>query len=382
MLTLIDQVSGRPWAIRAEIAAHIRGLVAKEGIAGLRHLAELKGAIHAADIEARRGGVRQLAGQVAVIPVIGTLTQRGDVINSETTRSTADVAAQVEAAVAEPKVDAVVLEFDSPGGEVFGVPEAFQAIRAAAKQKPVVAVANSVAASAAYYLASAATEIWVTPSGQVGSVGVYALHVDISKFLESEGEKWTFISAGKYKVEGNPAEPLTEAARAAMQSDVDRYYQMFVADVARGRGVPVDAVRNGFGEGRMVGARAAVDQKMADSVGTLDQAVMRAAQLAREGRAATAAPAAKTGAPAPRAGINLAPNLGEGDAQGSCANCEYFTRPAAGDDAGACSRYDFTAMASWVCDGWEGDAGNPPGDPETSPAAASRKAALARLRTL
>jgi signal peptide peptidase SppA len=182
-------------------------------------------------------------------------------------------------AVADSSIDAVVLDVDSPGGEVFGVQEAWDAIRAASKVKPVVAVANAIAASAAYYLASAADELLVTPSGMVGSIGVYALHVDVSKALEEIGEKWTFVSAGKYKVEGNPTEPLGDEARGAMQGDVDRYYSDFVQAVARGRKKTFAAVRDGFGEGRMVGARAAVEQGMADAVGTIGDAVRRAAQL-------------------------------------------------------------------------------------------------------
>jgi len=301
MLTLIHTVACRPWAVQGELAAHIRGLVLREGIAGLRHLAALKAAVHAHDGEdgrprAARGtrGI-QAGASVAVVPIIGTMTQRGDEINSVQTRSTADIADEVRAAAAEPKVDAVVLEVDSGGGEVFGVPEAWQAIREARKQKPVVAVANAMAGSAAYYLASAADELWITPSGMVGSIGVYALHVDLSKWLEAEGERWTFVSAGKFKVEGNPAEPLGVEAAAAIQADVDRYYDMFVRDVARGRGVAVEAVRAGFGEGRMVGARAAVTERMADQVGTLEQAIRRAAQLGRERREGGASTRAEGG---------------------------------------------------------------------------------------
>jgi signal peptide peptidase SppA len=220
---------------------------------------------------------------VAVVRIVGTLTQRGDMINSVSTRSTDAVAAEVREAAGAQQVDAIVLEIDSPGGEVFGVPEAWQAIREATRQKPVVAVANSFAASAAYYLASAADEIWVTPSGQVGSVGVYALHVDESAALEAMGEKWTFVSAGKYKVEGNPAEPLSEEGQETLQTTVNHYYDMFTRDVARGRGreIGVDAVRRGFGEGRMVLARPAVEERMADEIGTLDDAIRRAAQLGR-----------------------------------------------------------------------------------------------------
>lgn len=293
MLSLIHAVSGRPWAIRADIADHVRGLIAREGFAGLRHLAGLKAAIHAYDDDDGPDGRPQMAraartqaggGVIAVIPVVGTLTQRVEFIGSDATRSTADIMAEVQAAAADAQVSAIVLEIDSPGGEVFGVPEAWAAIRDAAAGKPVVAIANSMAASAALYLASAATELWVTPSGMVGSVGVYALHVDASKALEQAGESWTFVIAEEspFKVEGNPAGPLTQDARSELQKSVDRYMGMFVRDLARGRNVSREVVRKDFGKGRMLSPEEAVAAKMADRVGTLDQAIRRAAQLGRE----------------------------------------------------------------------------------------------------
>lgn len=295
MIELISIIAGRPWAIRADIAAHVRGILARDGLAGLRHLAELRRDIHgfddhqAAGPEAARGsrGRRRDASTVAVIPIIGTLTQRPEMIGSMAeTRSTAEMVAEVRAAMADPDVDAVVLEVDSPGGEVFGVPEAWAALRAAAKAKPLVAAVNSMAASAGYYLASAADEVWVTPSGLVGSVGVYMLHVDASKALEDMGESWEFIVArnSPFKVEGNPAEPLTEEAREALQADVDRYMAMFERDVARGRRVSVDTVRQQFGQGRVVGPDAARSAGMIDQVGTLEDAVRRAAALGQERR--------------------------------------------------------------------------------------------------
>jgi capsid assembly protease len=287
MLSLIHAVAGRPWAIRAEIALHVRGLLAKEGLAGLRHLAALRSEIHEFDPEARGaapGGRPRNAGSVgtvAVVPVVGTLTQRAQMVGSASTRSTADVAAEVRAAVAEPSVDSVLLEFDSPGGEVFGVPEAWTSIRESASIKPVVAFANSVAASAALYLASAASEFWVTPSGEVGSVGVYSLHVDASKALEDMGESWEFIVAKKspYKVEGHPAGPLTESARSHAQQDVDRYMEMFIRDLAKGRGISEKRVEADFGEGRMLSPAEAVSVRMADGIGTFDQVARRTAQL-------------------------------------------------------------------------------------------------------
>jgi len=285
MLALIHAVAGRPWAIRAEIAYHVRGMLAKEGIAGLRHLAELKEEIHARDGRMAGSPARPAGGStVAVIPVIGTLTQRVQAIGSAETRSTADVAAEVRAAALEPSVDGIVLEVDSPGGEVFGVPEAWASIRESARMKPVVAHANSVAASAALYLASAAREIWVTPSGLVGSVGVYSLHIDASKAIDQMGESWDFVVASKspFKIEGNPAGPLTGEARAHAQDRVDEYMGMFLRDLAKGRGVSEKHVEGSFGGGRMLGAAEAVAVRMADYVGTFDQAVKRAAQLAAQ----------------------------------------------------------------------------------------------------
>lgn len=285
MLSLIHAVAGRPWAIRSEIALHVRGLLAKDGIAGLRHLAALKADVHKFDAGRPRGAMGG-GTTVAVVQVVGTLTQRVQVVGSAETRSTADVAAEVRAFALEPSVDAVILEIDSPGGEVFGVPEAWASIRESARMKPVIAHANSVAASAALYLASAATEVWVTPSGEVGSVGVYALHVDMSKALEQMGEAWDFVVATKspYKVEGNPSGPLTGEARDHAQQDVDRYMGMFVRDLAKGRGVSERRVEADFGGGRMLGPAEALAVKMVDQVGTFEQAVGRAAQLAQPAR--------------------------------------------------------------------------------------------------
>lgn len=396
MLSLISNVSGRPWAIRGELAAHVHGLMLREGLPGLRHLVELKRDVHAFDDDSRPGARRGYGtplggGLVAVIPVIGTLTQRGATINSMGTRSTDAIANEVRSAAADPSVDAIVLEIDSPGGEVFGITEAAAAIREAGKVKPVVAHANSVAASAGYWLFSAASEGWVTPGGQIGSVGVYCLHVDASKAIEDMGEKWTFVSAGKFKVEGNPAEPLSDEARLSMQASVNRYYEMFTADVAKGRRVSLKRVQGGFGEGRMLGAQAAVEEKMADGVATLEQAIARAAELGRAkrserangGRASVAMPtwnaSAAPGPAGPEASIGEAPGLTEGTPERSCATCSYYAKPAAGGSTGACSKFDATVADAWVCDAFEAPMASEPEEPADMSA---ERMAAAKLRGL
>jgi ClpP class serine protease len=135
--------------------------------------------------------------------------------------------------------------------------------------------------AAAYWIASAADELVVTPSGQVGSIGVFAAHEDISKAAEMQGVKVTLISAGQYKTEGNPFEPLSAEARAAMQKDVNTFGDMFVNAVARNRGVGAYSVKAGFGQGRMVMAQDAVKASMADRVATLDETLARLLNVRR-----------------------------------------------------------------------------------------------------
>jgi signal peptide peptidase SppA len=176
-------------------------------------------------------------------------------------------------AASDPDVGAIVLDIDSPGGLVDKIPETAAMVREVATQKPVVAVANTLAASAAYWIGSQASEFVVTPSGEAGSIGVYATHRDMSKNYESLGIKHTLVSAGKYKTEGNPFEPLSSAASGALQESVDDHYGLFVKDVAAGRQATVAEVKNGYGEGRTLTAKRAVEAGLADRVDTLDNVV-------------------------------------------------------------------------------------------------------------
>lgn len=113
----------------------------------------------------------------------------------------------------------------------------------------------------------------MTPGGEVGSIGVWQAHFDYSQALAAEGVTPTLISAGTYKVEGNPYAPLEPEAQAFMQSRVDDYFLAFSKAVAKGRGVPIAQVHNGMGQGRVLGADAALEQKMVDGIVTLDEAI-------------------------------------------------------------------------------------------------------------
>jgi signal peptide peptidase SppA len=228
---------------------------------------------------------------IAVLPLYGVVTQRGNMVDdisgpgSTSTQRFTDALRQV---LADDTVGQILIDIDSPGGSVYGVSELASEIIKARAQKPVVAVANSLAASAAYWIGCSASEFYVTPGGEVGSIGVWQAHFDYSKAFEEEGVKPTLISAGKYKVEGNPYIPLDPEAQAFMQSRVDDYYGAFIKAVAKGRGVSVSDVRGGMGEGRVLGADAALSQKMVDGIATFDDVLARMQKSARSSQTARA----------------------------------------------------------------------------------------------
>jgi len=256
-----------------------------ESLAEIIQALEEPAAIQEEAAEARAQGSR-VAGSIAVIPVYGPIQQRDDLFSLFFGGiSTERLSSSLRQMLADPAIGTIVLDMDSPGGSVFGVPELADEIFQARGSKRIVAVANSWAASAAYWIASQADEVVVTPSGQVGSIGVYALHEDWSKYLDNMGVKLTAIRAGKFKTEGSWWEPLSEEAQQAVQKEVNAYYDLFVKAVGRGRGVKSSEVKSQFGEGRMVLAKEAVELGMADRVATLDETLSRLAGTRRGARA-------------------------------------------------------------------------------------------------
>ena len=211
------------------------------------------------------------AASVAVIPIHGVLTHRPSLMSMMLGGSTTvEIASAVRQAAASARATSIVLDIDSPGGSVEGIQELAEVIARAARQKPVIAVANSTAASAAYWLASQATEIVVTPSGMVGSIGVIAMHTDRSRAEDAAGRTHTIVQSSRFKSEGNPYRPLDTEAHAEVQRMVDSYHEDFVQAVAAGRGVPASTVRSRFGQGRMMRARDALQAGMVDRVASLD----------------------------------------------------------------------------------------------------------------
>lgn len=257
-----------PWAVQRSTLSEIAALMRREYHAD-----------QAREMRALIGDQQQprTAGAVAVLSLRGLITPRPSYLSMlfggggglESFRS------NFRDALDNDDVASILLDIDSPGGSTALVAETADEIRAARGTKPIVAIANTLAASAAYWIAAQADELVVTPSGMVGSIGVYYLHTDVSKLEADLGITTSLVSAGRFKVEGNEHEPLSDEARAALQANVDDFYSLFVAGVAAGRGVSEQTVREGYGEGRVLPAGRALDAGMVDSIETAEQVVSR-----------------------------------------------------------------------------------------------------------
>lgn len=232
------------------------------------------------DVELRAEGstpgrALQKTGVVAVVPIHGIISQRGHpALGMFGIAQTLleQLIPSIRALADHPSVETIILDIDSPGGVIGGVPEAAEAIYSLRAKKRIVAISNTLAASAAYWIGSAASEFYATPSSETGSIGAFTVHHDISRALDRHGETVTLIHAGKYKVEGNPYEPLDSEAQAFTQQTVDNYYSMFLTDVARFRG-NTSIADTDAGQGRVVSAPTAVADGLADGILTLDSLI-------------------------------------------------------------------------------------------------------------
>ena len=266
---ILSTAFGSVWAIMPEKLRAIEDFLVLKA-SGVNFTAD--------EIEARAGEKRvrrlkQAGGGVAVLPLYGVITQKANLMTEFSGGTSTEMfGAAFDEAMNNDEVKAIVLDIDSPGGTIYGVPELAEKIAAARGQgKQIVSVANSLAASAAYWIGAASDQFVITPSGESGSIGVYAMHRDFSKQNEAIGVDTTYVSAGKFKIEGNPDAPLDAEARASLQESVDEAYGMFVDDVARFRKASVRSVRNGFGEGRVLSAKKSVEAGLVNRVATFEQ---------------------------------------------------------------------------------------------------------------
>jgi ClpP class serine protease len=286
---VLAAIRAQPWAILPEYLEAIEALAARamdagalQQVAADGHEARLRehlDAVAAVGMPLEGARLSTVRDGVAVVPLLGPVFPRANLINSSAGGTPLDaVMRDFRVAQASTAVDRVVLLVDSPGGVVSGLGEAAEGIRSA--QKPVTAFVTGMAASAAYWLASQASEIVVEPAGSVGSIGVVAT-LTRQEAAGADGRRaYEVVSSN---APNKRPDPSSEEGRAAIQQEVDALEAVFIGAVAKGRGVPVSVVRSEFGRGAMVAAAAAVERGMADRIGTLES-VLRGTRRTGEGK--------------------------------------------------------------------------------------------------
>ncbi|WP_424195520.1 S49 family peptidase [Ampullimonas aquatilis] len=293
---LVAEFLSTPWALQPERIAAYAGIVARWQAGEKRSMEDddgfAKPPISSFDARRSEAQSRVGSGAIAVLPLYGTIIQRAGMMTEWCGgTSTQQFTAALRDALADDSISQILIDIDSPGGSVYGVGELCAELYAARGQKNIVAVSNSLAASAAYWIGCSAAEFYVTPGGEVGSIGVWQAHEDYSAYMEEAGIKTTLISAGKFKVEGNPYQPLGEEAQTFMQSRVEDYYKAFAQGVSKGRGVSISQVRDGMGQGRVLGADAALAENMVDGIASFDEVVKK---MQRAGKASAKSAARQT----------------------------------------------------------------------------------------
>jgi signal peptide peptidase SppA len=280
LVHIADRVINRPLMVHPDKLAIIASVL--DGRIGI-DASELREVIEASGPEASRfvgsaisdDGTREKSYRVqkgvAMIPVLGSLVNRGAWLGARSGMTSYEgLGFQLDQAAADPDVRSIMLDINSPGGEAVGAFEIADKVRSVAKSKPVTAVVNGMAASAAYAIASAATQIIGTPSSVAGSIGVVLMHADYSQALHTKGIKPTLIHAGAHKVDANPYEPLSSSVRADLQAEVDQFYDLFVSGVAKGRKGRMTEKSVRGTEARTFIGQAAVDAGLVDAIGSFE----------------------------------------------------------------------------------------------------------------
>ena len=271
---IVSKMTSVPWMITPEalrmileiMELHLTGTVTKEDVrtrmGGMLELGDLR-----QDVPRMQNhlGVGILSIQGPIFPKANLMTEMSGATSIDQLRS------DFRSMVKDDGVKSILMDFDSPGGLSEQIPEMAAEIFDARGSKPIYAIANGSANSAAYYLASQADKMFTTPSGQVGSIGTYLVHSDETARDRAQGVENTVISAGRFKAVG--MQPLNQDGKEYLQNFVDSTNDDFVAAVARGRGVQDDIVRSSYGEGGVVTPRQALEAGMVDGIATFDEVV-------------------------------------------------------------------------------------------------------------
>jgi signal peptide peptidase SppA len=195
------------------------------------------------------------------------------------------IRASIISAVQDPEIKQILLDIDSGGGAVSGVVDTAELISRVNKVKPVTSFADGGMLSAAYWLGSSAGKVFAGKTALTGSIGVITRHVDLTKQLEQDGVKVEVLRAGKYKALASPFEPLSDAARDQIQSQLDAAYQIFVQHVADSRDVSFAEADKKMAQGREFFGAQAVDSGLIDGISSFDEVMSKLASKGVDKRA-------------------------------------------------------------------------------------------------
>lgn len=271
-MPLIDHIQDMPWAMRQakldEITAFLTSRINGEPI---------EKAFEAAGKNTARNGISyEILDGVAIIPIIGTISKRMNMLSEFSGGTSSElIRKDLEAALRDRSVSAIMLDIESPGGSVDGTAALSDFIFQSRGQKPIIAFANGMMASAAYWIGSAADMIIATEDAMVGSIGVAMTHVENSEAAKKAGVVRTEIFAGKYKRIATGSQPLSEDGKAYLQGMVDHFYGMFIDSVARNRGVSVEAALK-MADGKEFIGKQALEVGLVDLIGTRETALGKA----------------------------------------------------------------------------------------------------------
>lgn len=289
---ILGALASQYWALEPNYLRTMAGVVANWA-AGQSMTPEAAADIEAAQAAraARRQSNSSVGGGIAVLSLYGIISQRisaADDICGTGGTSTERFTQAFRDAMADDSVGGIIIDIDSPGGSVFGIADLYDEIMSARGVKPIYGYVNSLCASGAFWLGSACSQLIAKQGSMTGSLGVYTGHENIAEAMKMAGVSFEFISAGKYKVEGNPYGPLSDEARAFTQSQINAYYAAFTQAVSKGRGTPIAQARDGMGEGRCLLPADALAAGMIDAVDTFDGVVKRMSKAMKAAPSASA----------------------------------------------------------------------------------------------
>jgi signal peptide peptidase SppA len=222
----------------------------------------------------RDGGSRYgFDGQVAIVELVGEMYKA----------RTNGLRARLNQLATDQSVREILLYIDSPGGDVCSVHDLYLAVARAARHKPVTAFAEDMCCSAAYWVASAASSIYLNETGLAGSIGIYKVAVDISRALEAAGISYVVVRSGSRKGLGVAGAKITGEALAELQHRVDSCHNIFVAAVAKGRRMSVDRVRD-LADGRVFTGVQAKGAGLVDGIATFEDVLNEVTARADESR--------------------------------------------------------------------------------------------------